>query len=338
MRFEIEDPLHGKMSFEEPVFFQLINSKLMNRIRDVDMGAYSRGFYPGSWFSRFEHSLGVSYLLRIAGASISEQIHGLLHDINHTAFSHAIDYVVKEGTEATQSYQDDTFLDFVMSSCIPNILEKNGFNTEYIVDSNNFPLEERPLPELCADRLDYAMRSLYHYQLMDISEIKDMIASLKNDQTRWIFINREAASRFASAFAKLNSNIFSSFKAGVMYRSIGDCVGYALRKNVISHADLLTTDTAVSDKLSSAAKSDYELHKFWERMNGRIHAVPCDDDDAIEVECKSRVVDPLFLENNNQIRRLSDVDDGWKSFVVDEMKPKRYRFKYVTSPSPVMHL
>ena len=329
MRFEMEDPLHGKMSFEEPVLFSLINSGPMKRIRDIDMGAYSRGFYPGSWFSRFEHSLGVCYLLRIAGASINEQIHGLLHDINHTAFSHAIDYVIREGTEATQSYQDNTFIDFFMSSCLPDILESNGFDTKYIIDSNNFPLEERPLPELCADRIDYAMRSLYHYRLMDISEIKEMIENLRNDQNKWYFVNCEAASKFANAFATLNDEIFSGFKAGVMYRSIGDCVGYALRANIVSREDLLTTNSAVLNKIQSAARTDSQLCELWDRMNGRVQAVPCEDGDVLEVQCKSRVVDPLFRSEDNGIWRLSDVDNSWKSFVQEEIKPRRYRFQFV---------
>ena len=43
--------------------------------------------------TRFEHSLGVFALLRRLRAPRREQVAGLLHDISHTAFSHAVDFV-----------------------------------------------------------------------------------------------------------------------------------------------------------------------------------------------------------------------------------------------------
>ena len=45
------------------------------------------------------------------------------------------------------------------TSEIPNILERYGFNLDYILDDKNFPLKERSLPDLCADRIDYAFNA-----------------------------------------------------------------------------------------------------------------------------------------------------------------------------------
>ena len=37
----------------------------MQRLKDIDMGGYSTAFHPGVCFSRFEHSLGVCFLLKL---------------------------------------------------------------------------------------------------------------------------------------------------------------------------------------------------------------------------------------------------------------------------------
>jgi len=328
MSLRFDDRLHGVMTFEEPVLCALIESAPMQRIRDVDMGAYTRGFYPGVAFSRFEHSLGVSYLLQRAGASLEEQIHGLLHDVNHTVFSHAIDYVLRAGREDAQSYQDDTFAAFIRASCLPAILEQHGFDTTFIIDERNFPLEERALPELCADRLDYALRSLFHYGLMPATAVRALLADLHSDGRVWFFSNRAAAAAFGHAFAMLDDQIFDSFRAGVMYRAIGDCVGHALTTGIVSRQDLLTTDTAVLAKMEAALDGDARLRTLWARMNDRVPAESSEGGGALEVHCKSRIVDPLFRDDGRLVR-LSEVDPDWRSVVSDGMQPKIYRFCFL---------
>ena len=51
----------------------------------------------------FEHSLGVYLLLRRLGADRREQVAGLLHDISHTAFSHAVDFLISSGSRTITS-------------------------------------------------------------------------------------------------------------------------------------------------------------------------------------------------------------------------------------------
>jgi uncharacterized protein len=90
-----EDPVYGKIEVNETVLLELINSKPIQRLKGVLQGGLLYKVKPWKTMTRFDHSVGVMLLLRIKGASLEEQIAGLLHDISHTAFSHAINFVYK---------------------------------------------------------------------------------------------------------------------------------------------------------------------------------------------------------------------------------------------------
>jgi HD superfamily phosphohydrolase len=101
-----EDKVYGSFRIEEPVILDLIKSKPIQRLKDIEQGGYIPLYYnPKSLplnkisHSRFEHSLVVFLLLKKFKASLVEQIAGLIHDASHAAFSHCIDYVLAEGSQ-----------------------------------------------------------------------------------------------------------------------------------------------------------------------------------------------------------------------------------------------
>ena len=165
-----KDIIFGEFRIEEPVILELINSKSLQRLKGINQAGYLPSLYGlkiknlpflEKEYNRFTHSLGVYLLLLKFGAPLEEQVAGLIHDVSHSAFSHIIDYVLEEGSETEHSYQDNVFVNFVRKSEIPQILEKYNLDLEYILDENNFPLKERELPDLCADRLEYSLRSAF---------------------------------------------------------------------------------------------------------------------------------------------------------------------------------
>ena len=162
---EYIDRVYGRFEIVEPVIIELINSPSLQRLKNIDQTGY-RPFWVkpdieiGKYEnSRFAHSVGVYLLLKIYNAPIEEQIAGLIHDVSHSAFSHCIDYVLDSGSEKEHNHQDNIFNEFVRKTEIPEILKKYGFDLDYILDDKNFPLKERDLPDLCADRIDYSLRT-----------------------------------------------------------------------------------------------------------------------------------------------------------------------------------
>jgi len=321
-----EDRIYGKIEITEPVILGLINSPSMQRLKDIDQAGYFEPHFPGISCTRFEHSLGVYVLLKKYSASIDEQIAGLIHDVSHSAFSHCIDYVLDIGSGEKHDHQDNIFDEFVRKSEIPEILKKYNLNLNYILDDENFPLKEKDLPDLCADRIDYSLRTAII--IKEIENGKYFIDNLLVEDQKWIFKNFESAEKYAKLFLKLNTDYYAGLPSAVMFRTVGDYLRYALSKNYISESDLYTTDKIILKKIEPYIKIDSMLGLLFDRMNNKICFENNPNDYDGRVFCKSRVVDPLCL-HNGKIQRVSDIDSGWKRVVAEESKPKEYFIKFL---------
>ena len=89
------------------------------------------------------------------GRPRKEQVAGLLHDISHTAFSHAVDFVV---TSDEQDHHESLKPAHARPPRHRRGRVSPGFSPADFYDDSIYPLLERPLPWLCADRLDYFLR------------------------------------------------------------------------------------------------------------------------------------------------------------------------------------
>ncbi len=319
------DRVYGDFEIDEPVVLELINSKTFQRLKEIDQAGYFEPHFPGTAHSRFEHSIGVYLLLKMYGASIEEQIAGLIHDVSHSAFSHCIDYVLDAGSEKEHNHQDNVFDEFVRKSETPEILKKYSLDLEYILDDKNFPLKERDLPDLCADRIDYSLRTATVFK--EIENGKYFIDNLLAENGKWIFKNFESAEKYAELFLKLNTDYYAGLPSAVMFRTVGDYLRYALSKNYISETDLYTTDKIVLEKIEPHIKTDSQLSLLFDRMNNKIGFRNDPNDYNGKVFCKSRVVNPLCW-HEEKIKRVSDVKPSWNNIIERESKPKEYFLKF----------
>lgn len=299
----------------------------MQRLKGVDQSGYFEPYYPGSTHSRFEHSLGVFLLLRRFGAPLAEQVAGLIHDVSHSAFSHCIDYATGADAGKHQSHQDDVHDDFVRRSELPAVLEKYCLDIDYILDDANFQLKETSLPDICADRLDYSLRDGFHFGFLTKKDIKFFLKNLITANQRWVFKNRVSAQKFADIFRRLNCQCWAGHQSGVMLKTTGAFLKYGLDKKYITGADLYTTDKDVLDKIQSHLPSDRQLQTLVDRMNNKhgYHLNKTDFD--VHSFCKSRLVDPLCLQNK-KIQHLSQINPAWGKIVKMESAPKEYFIKF----------
>lgn len=266
-------------------------------------------------------------LLHKYGAPFEEQIAGLIHDVSHSAFSHCIDYVLDSGSEKEHNHQDNLFDSYVKKTEIPKIIKKYGFDLEYILDDKNFPLKEKNLPDLCADRIDYSLKTAVIFGELDDKTKKYLLDNLTTENNNWIFKDFESAKKYAELFLKLNTDYYAGLASAIMFRTVGDCLRYALQKGYISEDDLYTTDKLVIDKIEAFLDKDERLKLLFDRMNNKVKVINNPNNYDASVFCKSRVVDLLFKEGQ-VIKRLSEVDSGWNDVIKHESEPKQYFLKF----------
>lgn len=321
------DRVYGEYEITEPVILELINSPSLQRLKDIDSAGYYKPFFPGEIRTRFNHSVGVFILLKKYNAPLEEQIAGLIHDVSHSAFSHCIDYVLNSSEEQEQNHQDNVFENYIKKTEIPEIIKKYELNSEYIINDKNFPLKEKKLPDLCADRIDYSLRDALALGEINSKGIEYFLENLRAERQVWFFKNFESSKRYANFFLKLNQKYYSGLASAIMYQTVSDYLKHALETGYIREGDLYTTDKIVLKKIKKFLNKDDKLKLLWDRINRRVGTNNNLNNYDIKVLCKSRIVDPLF-EDNGRLIRLSDADLNWKDIIKRELKPKQYFLKF----------
>lgn len=167
-----KDPVHGYIYVHEPVIWDLINTREVQRLRRVRQLGTAYLTYPGGEHSRFSHSLGVYEVIRQILSSFSRNgytwphehdllamVSGLLHDLGHPPFSHALENFLGMRHEV---WTERVIMD--PSSEVFGVLEqvRTGFAGEVAAvigrrHPNNLVVS-LVSGQLDADRLDYLMR------------------------------------------------------------------------------------------------------------------------------------------------------------------------------------
>jgi len=99
----IHDPVHGSLRLSGLVL-ELIDAPEVQRLRGIRQLGLANLVFPGANHSRFEHVLGVSHLVERLGhgLELSEEeldlllATAVLHDIGHPAYSHTLEYLMKD--------------------------------------------------------------------------------------------------------------------------------------------------------------------------------------------------------------------------------------------------
>lgn len=328
------DITYGDVVITEPVILELINTKAFQRLKDINQYGYQplhikpETELPKVESSRYAHSMGVFLLLKKYGAPLEEQIAGLLHDISHSAFSHCIDYIIEKQSLGGQDHQDKIHDEYVLNSDVVPILKKYGVELEYILNDKNFPLKENDLPDICADRIDYSLKGAQLFGELSETKKKEILDSLKVLGGIWYFTKYEVAKDYAQLFSKMNKTYWANFDSAAMFAGVGDCLGYALERGYISMEDMYQTDTYVLGKMKKKIDVDEELSVKWQRMNKKGLIVEDSGSYNCLINCKSRMIDPLFMDNGELVR-LSDRFTEWKKELKVEGAPKKYCLRFL---------
>lgn len=184
----INDPVYGFINIPGDIIFDLVENKWFQRLRNIKQLGLTSFVYPGANHSRFQHGLGVLYLMDMAiqtlrqkGVEISDEeaeaalIAILLHDAGHGPFSHALEDSIIKGI----THEDLSLL--IMSKLNASYNGALGLAIEIFTGS----YKRRFFYELIAgqidmDRLDYLRRDSFFTGVIEGSVGSDRIIKMLN--------------------------------------------------------------------------------------------------------------------------------------------------------------
>ncbi|MEN9696659.1 MAG: hypothetical protein RLZ56_80 [Bacteroidota bacterium] len=169
----INDPVHGFITINDPLIFEIINHPFYQRLRRIQQMALAQLVYPGAVHTRLHHSLGAYHLMCIAinelkdkgieitaEEALAAKAAILLHDIGHGPYSHALEKVLLKGI-----HHEDISLQIMNAmnnGDHPNL--KGQLSLAIQIFTNQYPkrfLHQLISGQLDVDRLDYLSRDSF---------------------------------------------------------------------------------------------------------------------------------------------------------------------------------
>jgi HD superfamily phosphohydrolase len=282
------DRVYGYIELSESPLLDLIRTPTFQRLRGIRQAGPSALAYPFKVVTRFEHSIGVFVLLRTLGASQLEQVAGLLHDISHTAFSHAVDFVYES---EEQDHHEEIKAEFLHRPDLARALAALGYRPDQFEDDSIYGLLERPLPALCADRIDYFLRDGLTCGVLSPQLIASILASLIVIDGSIGLTDRDTAIRMRDHFAIMNNRWWASPAEAYIYNEFADAMRLAMQAGTLHREDFLLDDQHVLACLRSAR------HPLIREKLHRIHHFnpDCAANYTPRVPPKQRIIDPPVL-------------------------------------------
>lgn len=165
----INDPVHGFITIDHPLLFNIIAHPFYQRLRRIHQMALAHLVYPGAVHTRLHHSLGAYHLMCLAVNELKQKgtiitpeeelavkAGILLHDIGHGPFSHALENVLLPGV-----HHEDLSLQIMHKM-------NREFNNELSLTISIFTgdyhkpfLHQLISSQLDVDRMDYLTRDSF---------------------------------------------------------------------------------------------------------------------------------------------------------------------------------
>lgn len=312
----IEDRIYGKIKITDKVIEKLILSRPLQRLKKISQDGAPHFIQPIRDVNRFEHSVGVWYLSYLHKRPIEEQIACLLHDLPHTAFSHVIDFVMKD--EKHEFHEKFTEI-LISKSEIPDILSKHKIDIKKVLDKEKFELLENNLPDISFDRWDYFMRDGFTLNFLPKTLIDEFITKIRLKQNKLYFEDVRLASLFAILFTSFSRLIWLDPTSHGSFFLISEAIKIALTNKLISEDDFFTDDETLMKKLKNS--SNQKINKLLNRLKkGKEFVYATQSKAEFFGPNKPRSVDPLVMVNNKLVR-LSDKVPSLK-YYFEEFKEK----------------
>lgn len=310
----IRDEIYGEELVHEPVLVELLQSAEVQRLQGICQHGVTGFLGLTPWVTRLEHSVGAFILVRRVGGMIEEQVAALLHDISHTTLSHVIDHALSKPGE--ESYHEIHKTRYLETSRLPDILSRHGINQK-VFEEERFPLVEMPSPQLCADRLDYALRDTVSFGKLAMEDARRVVGSLKAFPsaiaTRRLLVldNPQVALILSRAYIATDKDVWSSPAHIDIYQRTGRVIRELVEAGSVDDRILWQVSDAEFWTLLRQAANPEQLRAI-KRLEDE--GIPEDNGLRLQQGAKIRTLDPdVWQGGEKQPAPLSIVLPIWGS-------------------------
>lgn len=295
------DRVYGKINIKDSLVCELLSLPEFKRLKYINQNGAAYFLDPKRDITRYEHSIGVWFLLKRFGASQHEQIAGLLHDIPHTAFSHVADFVFPN---AKNTFHEQFTQKVILQSRIPQILKKYNIDVTKVLDKDDFDLLNSELPDLSADRIDYFLRDTRPNLVFPSSLIKIFLDDLCVVNNKFVFKSLEIASLYTILFLNADCLLWLDPNSVGSFYLLAGAIKKALMLQILTLDDLFQTDQKVFDILKRS--KDLEIRNYITRLSSRTKFTYSGNMPEFFGPIKARAVDP-YVKTKHGIKRVSDL-------------------------------
>jgi HD superfamily phosphohydrolase len=256
----IRDPIHGYIEIT-PYIEKLLDTRIVQRLRNVKQLGWTNLVYPGANHTRFEHSLGTYYLASRLGSELSVderreiEVAALLHDIGHGPYSHDSEGIIEQYTR--RGHDDVLFL--LESEEVASVLDEYGIKPSAISGHirGKTKIGQIISGSLDVDRMDYIIRDAYYtgvaYGIVDYEHLLRNISFYDSNIALYHRGLKSAESLLMSRF--------------LMYPSVYDHHVGRIAGSMFAHG----LDAAINNDDMSASElqlmDDYELNYRMRHFN-----------------------------------------------------------------------
>lgn len=308
------DRIYGEIIIDDPLVISLIETPAFQRLKRINQYGGVNFVYPTYQVTRYEHSIAVWWILYKLGCSLEIQINGLLHDIGHAAFSHMLDMAKSDKSE---SFHEVKVPNFDLMKPINTILEERRIK---LANPDEFPEIKRPLPDVGADRIDYAVRDYYGAIGENTQFGQEVIDNLTIVDRNIVFTDPKVAEKYALTGLESMQKAIYDPKVAVVYQAIVEMFRVGLSEKWIVEEDLMQDDLHILNifkknrgRFPSKYIDVFEVPFVAEEVSEE------SEYDFFFVKLKARYFDPL-VKNDNGAKRLSEINSHFSKSLREKIK------------------
>ena len=295
---------------------------IMQRLSGIGLlcgSDWTKLFCSRFYYSRLDHSKGVSLIIWHFTHDKAQTLAGLFHDVSTPVFSHVSDF--RKGDALTQTATEAPTAQMIRKNAeLMNLLAEDGLTAEQVEDYHIYPIADNEIPQLSADRLEYMFPSgMALNDCWSMEEIQTVYRDLEvlraEDGVEELgFKTVETAELYCEKFCMIG-HILQLNEDKLTLQMLGEIMNLAERLGVLSEDDFMTlSENQVIAKLEEFCKAQggvtsrdekiklCRLYKTFRQMTKIEHtelALPEDQYFCVNLKVKQRFINPLVISTGS---------------------------------------